>query len=149
MPLMLFWGTIDNWSIPQRLSFLTPTHNATMFPIPSAATISTLVKAQNLGHHLQRRIVFKKQNLQKLGCDFPVSLEVFHVPMKTYSHSLSAEMSADSESFHLRLHSNTSLAYSVKKMLEEIDLRVEKVLASTIGLGRRNQGPNRGRKKQL
>ncbi|KAJ3791907.1 hypothetical protein GGU11DRAFT_750855, partial [Lentinula aff. detonsa] len=46
MPLMLFWGTIDNWSIPQRLTFLTPTHNATMFPIPSAATISTLVKAQ-------------------------------------------------------------------------------------------------------
>ncbi|KAJ3990886.1 hypothetical protein F5050DRAFT_1813307 [Lentinula boryana] len=46
MPLMLFWGTIDNWSIPQRLTFLTPIHNTTMFPILSAATISTLVKAQ-------------------------------------------------------------------------------------------------------
>ncbi|KAJ3745253.1 hypothetical protein DFH05DRAFT_1459074 [Lentinula detonsa] len=46
MPLMLFWGTVDHWSIPKRLTFLLPTPNTAMFPIPSAAVISTLVKAQ-------------------------------------------------------------------------------------------------------
>ncbi|KAJ3990587.1 hypothetical protein F5050DRAFT_1813872 [Lentinula boryana] len=46
MPLMLFWGTVDHWSIPKRLTFLLPTPNTAMFPIPSAAVISTLVEAQ-------------------------------------------------------------------------------------------------------
>ncbi|KAJ3750349.1 hypothetical protein DFH05DRAFT_1518499 [Lentinula detonsa] len=46
MTLMLFWGTIDHWSIPKRLTFLLPTPETAMFPIPSAAVISTLVEAQ-------------------------------------------------------------------------------------------------------
>ncbi|KAJ3780215.1 hypothetical protein GGU10DRAFT_381006 [Lentinula aff. detonsa] len=136
MPLMLFWGTINHWSIPKRLTFLLPTPETAMFPIPSAAGSAPWLRFKSLGHHLYhlwRRIFLTRQDLQKLECDFLISLEVFHVPMKIYSHLSSAEMSAGSKPLHLRPCYNTSLTYSVKTMLEEIDLRVEKVLASTIG----------------